>query len=48
MGRALPAATPVGGNHRLAHVQEARRKSVRADALRSDAGSLQKEMQFVS
>jgi hypothetical protein len=46
--RALSAATPVGGNHRLAHLQEARCKSFCADALRSDAGSFQKEMQFVS
>src|SRR5262249_1599285 len=38
------AGTPVGGNHRFAHMQEARCKSVGADALCSDAGSLQKEM----
>ena len=46
-GEVLSAATPVSRNHRLAHVQEARRKSFRADALGRDAGSLQKEMQFV-
>jgi hypothetical protein len=31
----------------LAHMQETRRKSFGADALCGDAGSLQKEMEFV-
>jgi hypothetical protein len=38
--RVLSAATPVGSKHRLAHMQEARCKTFRTDALGSDAGSL--------
>jgi hypothetical protein len=37
----------MGGHHRLAHVQEPRCKSFGSAALSGNAGSLQKEMQFV-
>src|SRR5258708_20141254 len=46
-GAARSAARRVSSNHCFAHLQEARCKSFGADALRCDAGSLQKEMQFV-
>jgi hypothetical protein len=42
------AARRVGGNHCFAHAQEPRRKPLGADALCSNAGSLQKQVQFVS